>query len=186
MSEYTVRIPRLSTRNLLLREYRQEDFAVFAAFYGTDRSRFIGGPLTPELAWRGLAAHLGHWALRGYGFWAVEERATGRFCGHVGLWCPEGWLEPEVGWVLMDHAEGRGIAHEAALAARHYAYHVLRWPTAVSLIDPANTRSIRLAERMGCGFEGMFQHVRLGPMEIWRHPAPDRLPAGDAPYSMED
>lgn len=177
MTAFTSTIPRLTTENLLLREYRQEDFPAFADFYATERSRFIGGPLTRELAWRALATHLGHWALRGYGFWAVEERATGRFCGHVGLWFPEGWLEPEVGWVLMGHAEGRGIAQEAALAARRFAYDSLGWTTAVSLIDPGNTRSIRLAQRLDCRFEGMFSHVRLGPMEIWRHPAQGKTAA---------
>lgn len=172
MSAYTVTIPRIETDSLLMREYRQADFDDFAAFYADERSHFIGGPLTRELAWRGLATHLGHWALRGYGFWAVEEKATGRFCGHVGLWFPEGWFEPEVGWVMMGHAEGRGIAREAALVARRYAYETLGWATAVSMIDPGNARSIRLAERLGCGYEGMFTHTRLGPMQIWRHPPP--------------
>ena len=75
----------------------------------------------------------------------------------------------------MGPAEGRGIAREAAVAARAYAYGRLGWQTAVSMIDPANTRSIRLAERLGCRMEGVFTHVRLGPMEIWRHPAPSEL-----------
>lgn len=175
MSPFTISIPRIETQRFLLREYRQSDFEEFSDFYSTERSRFIGGPLTREMAWRGLATHLGHWALRGYGFWAVEEKATGAFCGHVGLWHPEGWYEPEVGWVMMDHAEGRGVAYETAVAARAYAYGTLGWPTAVSMIDPANTRSIRLAERLGCDFEGMFEHCRLGPMQIWRHPLPTAI-----------
>lgn len=178
MSFFSCTIPRLQTERLILREYRQDDFDAFAAFYETPRSRFIGGPLPRELAWRGLATHLGHWALRGFGFWAVEERATGTFCGHVGLWHPEGWPEPEVGWVLMGHAEGRGLALEAALAARDYAYQHLNWPTAISLIDPGNTRSLRLAQRMGCWHEGDFTHVRLGQMQIWRHPNPGTLLEG--------
>lgn len=175
MHEFTTTIPRLETANLILREYRQSDYPAFADFYETERSRFIGGPLTREMAWRSLATHLGHWALRGYGFWAVEDKATGQFCGHVGLWFPEGWYEPEVGWVLMGPAEGRGIAFEAAIAARAYAYDRLGWQTAVSMIDPGNIRSIRLAQRLGCRMEGVYSHVRLGPMEIWRHPAPSEL-----------
>lgn len=175
MTEAIFTIPRLETERLILREYRQSDFDAFAAFYQTERSRFIAGPMSRELAWRGLATHLGHWALRGYGFWAVEEKASGAFCGHVGLWFPEGWMEPEVGWVMMGHAEGRGVAHEAAVASRRHAYEVLGWQTAVSLIDPGNLRSIRLAERLGCHLEGMFTHVRLGPMQIWRHPAPGKV-----------
>lgn len=175
MSPFCISIPTLETDRLILRAYRQSDFDAFSAFYETPRSRFIGGPLTRELAWRGLAAHLGHWALRGFGFWAVEERATGSYCGHVGLWHPEGWPEPEVGWVLMDHAEGRGIAREAALASRAHAYGALHWPTAISMIDPANTRSIRLAEKMDCRRENDFTHVRLGLMQVWRHPDPADL-----------
>ena len=175
MSAFSITIPRLETERLILREYRQADFDAFAAFYETPRSGFIGGPMPRELAWRGLATHLGHWALRGFGFWAVEEKATGAFCGHVGLWHPEGWPEPEVGWVLMGPAEGRGLALEAALAARRHAYRTLNWPTAISMIDPGNTRSVRLAERMGCRHDGNFTHVRLGPMQVWRHPAPGDL-----------
>lgn len=165
-------IPRIETARLVLRDYRETDFDDFAAFYRTERSRFIGGPLSRELAWRGMATHLGHWALRGYGFWAVEEKAGGQFCGHVGLWFPEGWPEPEVGWVMMGHAEGRGIAQEAALAARAHAYGTLGWPTAISAIDPGNLRSIRLAARLDCVYETDFTHVRLGPMQVWRHPPP--------------
>jgi len=175
MSVFTITIPQLETERLILREYRQSDFDDFAAFYETPRSRFIGGPLPRELAWRGLAAHLGHWALRGFGFWAVEEKKHRTFCGHVGLWHPEGWPEPEVGWVLMGHAEGQGLAQEAATAARHCAYHVLRWRTAISMIDPENLRSLRLAARMGCRHESNFVHVRLGLMQVWRHPDPTCL-----------
>ena len=174
MPDASFSIPCLQTARLILRDYRQADFDDFATFFESERSRFIGGPVARELAWRGLAAHLGHWALRGYGFWAVEDRASGQFCGHVGLWFPEGWPEPEVGWVMMGHAEGRGIAHEAALAARDYAFGPLGWTTAIIAIDPGNARSIRLAERMGCQRESDFTHVRLGPMQIWRHPPPQR------------
>jgi RimJ/RimL family protein N-acetyltransferase len=175
MSSFTTTIPRLETERLILREYRDSDFDAFAAFYETPRSRFIGGPLPREMAWRGLATHLGHWALRGFGFWAIEEKESGAFGGHVGLWHPEGWPEPEVGWALMGHAEGRGLAREAAFAARHYAYQTLHWPTAISMIDPENIRSLRLAARMGCRHESDFPHVRLGMMQVWRHPAPQDL-----------
>lgn len=172
MSGADFHIPRLETERLILRAYRQTDFDAFADFFATERSHFIGGPLTREMAWRGLATHLGHWALRGYGFWAVEEKATGAYCGHVGLWFPDGWPEPEIGWVMMQNAEGRGIAREAALAARAHAYGTLGWTTAVSLIAPGNVRSIALAERLGCVLEYEFDHSRLGRSLIFRHPAP--------------
>lgn len=177
MTAATFTIPHLDTARLRLRDYRESDFDDFAGFYDSDRSRFVGGPMTRELAWRAMAVHLGHWALRGYGFWAVEEKATGAFCGHVGLWFPEGWAAPEVGWVLMRQAEGRGIAEEAARAARAHAYGTLGWTTAISAIDPGNIRSIRLAQRLGCTYETDYLHVRLGRMQIWRHPPPERTTA---------
>ena len=67
--------------------------------------------------------------------------------GLVGLWFPEGWHEPEIGWILFEGAEGRGIAREAAEAARAHAYGTLGWTTAVSVIHPGNARSIALADR---------------------------------------
>ena len=106
MSASAITIPRLATERLQRRKYRQADFDDFAAFLDTPRSGFNGGPMLRELAWRGLATHPGHWALRGFGFWAVEEKATGAFCGHVGLWHPKGWPEPELG--LGSDGPGRG------------------------------------------------------------------------------
>ncbi|MEM9138761.1 MAG: GNAT family N-acetyltransferase, partial [Pseudomonadota bacterium] len=99
----------------------------------------------------------------------------GRYVGRVGLWFPDGWPEPEIGWSLTAEGEGRGIAHEAALAARAYAYDTLGWTTAISLISPDNVRSIALAERMGCTREPDFEHAEYGTMGVWRHPGPEAL-----------
>jgi RimJ/RimL family protein N-acetyltransferase len=112
--------------------------------------RFITGvPLSREDAWRQMAMLIGHAELRGYGMWALEERATGAFIGRAGLHFPDGWPEPEVGWVLARDFWGRGLAHEAAQAALGHAFGVLGWSRAISLIHPENLRSIRLAERLG-------------------------------------
>ncbi|MGH2729052.1 MAG: GNAT family N-acetyltransferase, partial [Actinomycetota bacterium] len=64
--------------------------------------RYLGPSATfgREDAWRELAVWLGHWALRGYGQWAVEIRATKELIGRVGLHYPEGWPGLEVGWAL--------------------------------------------------------------------------------------
>lgn len=165
-------IPRLETERFILRGYRPEDAAPYAAFYASDRARFVGGPMTAELACRGLMAYAGHWHLRGYGRWMVEDKATGETLGNVGLWFPDGWPEPEIGWTLFDGAEGRGVAHETALAARAYAYDTLGWTTAISLIAPENAPSLRLAERLGATRDGSFEHERYGVMQVWRHPGP--------------
>ena len=119
-----------------------------------------------------FALILDHWQVRGFGFWAVDELVTGRYCGRVGLWYPDDWPEPEIGWALIGEAEGRGIAFEAARRCRIYAYQTLGWSKAISLIDPANERSIALAKRMGAMPEYEYDHPTLGKMMAWRHPGP--------------
>ena len=171
----TAPIPTLHTERLTLRAPGPEDFEPYAAFYASDRAAMVGGPLERHEAWRGLAGLIGHWTLRGYGRWSVRDRATGEPLGTVGLHFPEGWPEPEVGWIVYEAAEGRGIAHEAALAARAHAYGTLGWRTAISTIDPRNARSIALAERMGARRDGAFEHPKHGTVPIWRHPRPDAL-----------
>ena len=171
-------IPTISTERLTLRAPEQRDFPGFAAFFASERSKFVGGPVPAEQSWRMLAVELGHWQLRGYGRWAVEETATGRFAGIIGLWNPDGWPEPEIGWDLMDGFEGKGYATEAARAARDYAYDVLGWPTAISLVAPGNDGSRRVAQRLGATQDGLFTHERFGTLEIWRHPAPSELSDG--------
>ncbi|MEO0719488.1 MAG: GNAT family N-acetyltransferase [Pseudomonadota bacterium] len=173
-------IPTLETERLILRAPSQSDFDAEAEFYASARSGFVGGPLERDQAWRVFATMIGHWSLRGFGHFAVEERDTGLYCGLVGPWFPEGWPEPEIGWSIHARAEGRGIAREAAMRARRYVYEELGWTTAISLIDPQNLRSIALAERLGAVYESNYQHVRYGLMGIYRHPTPDSLAAQGA------
>lgn len=164
-------IPTLRTERLTLRPPALGDFEAFAAFYGSGRASMVGGPLDRHEAWRALAAVLGHWHLRGFGRWIVE--LDGAAVGLVGLHHPVEWPEAEVGWLLYAAAEGRGIAREAAEAARAHAYGTLGWTTAISLIDPCNARSVALAERMGARREADFEHPKFGAMGVWRHPGPD-------------
>jgi RimJ/RimL family protein N-acetyltransferase len=170
-----MQIPTLSTQRLTLRAPCAADFDVFADFFSSDRAKYVGGPATREQSWRMWATELGHWPLRGYGRWALEEKATGKFVGITGPWNPEGWPEPEIGWDLMNGYEGKGYATEAALAALTYAYETLGWPTAISLVAPPNDGSRHVAKRMGATYDGMFAHERHGDLEIWRHLAPDDL-----------
>jgi len=165
--------PTLTTDRLTLRALSAADFPAFADFYASDRAKFVGGPATAAASWRNLASEIGHWTLRGYGRWAVEETASGKFCGVIGLWCPLDWPEPEIGWDLMAGFEGKGYATEAALAARNYAYDTLGWTTAISLvITEQNAASRAVAQRMGATRDGTFVHGSFGELEIWRHPGP--------------
>ncbi|WP_181893240.1 GNAT family N-acetyltransferase [Falsiruegeria mediterranea] len=173
-----IQIPTISTPRLTLRPIEARDFASFTAFFASERSKFVGGPMSAEQSWRALATELGHWQLRGFGRWAVEESETGKFAGIIGPWFPHGWPEPELGWDLMNGFEGKGYATEAALASREYAYDTLGWKTAISLVAPENHGSRNVAKRMGATYEGIYEHERHGALEIWRHPSPDDLAAG--------
>jgi RimJ/RimL family protein N-acetyltransferase len=118
--------------------------------------RYVGerGVLSRDDAWRQMAMLVGHWLLRGFGMWAIEERASGAFVGRVGLHYPEGWPDREVAWALARGFWGRGYAFEAARIALSEAFDRYGWARVISLIDPANIRSIRLAERLGERFDG--------------------------------
>lgn len=169
-------IPRLETVNLLLRAPEASDFDAYCAF-ATDpvRSAGFGTEENRYKAWRWFACNLGHWALRGYGYFTIEEKVSGTPCGLCGIWAPEGWPEPEIGWVVYEGFEGRGIAFEAATRVRAWAYTELGLTTLTSNIVPGNTRSVALAERLGARFEREYDNVHMGTEHLYRHPSPADL-----------
>lgn len=149
--------PTLETDRLRLRMLGEADLDAYAAMCGDPEvMRWIGDghAYTRAETWRHLATILGHWALRGYGLWAVEEKATGELLGRIGPWRPEGWPDLEIGWLLRRASWGRGFATEGARAALAYAFERLGVAHAVSLIRPENAPSIRVAERLGERLEG--------------------------------
>ncbi len=168
-------IPTLATERLTLRAPVLSDFETFAEFRASDRARFVGGPNTRHEAWGQFLGIAGQWTILGYGRWIVADGVTDEPLGVLGLLFPPGWPEPEIAWSMFAAGEGRGLAYEAALAARAYAYGPAGWTTAISLIDPANERSAALGRKMGCQPEGSFVHEVYGTMHIWRHPAPEAL-----------
>jgi RimJ/RimL family protein N-acetyltransferase/catechol 2,3-dioxygenase-like lactoylglutathione lyase family enzyme len=148
---------RLETERLALRPFAETDLDAYAAICADPEvMRFMGSggkPMSRAAVWRAVASYVGHWQLRGFGFWALEEKATGRLVGRAGLWRPEGWPGTEVGWLLARPAWGRGLATEAGRAALAHAFEVLGADHVVSVIHPENARSIRVAERLGERYE---------------------------------
>jgi RimJ/RimL family protein N-acetyltransferase len=163
-------IPTLQTERLTLRPPREADFATMLAFNESPRNAFVGGKLERQWVWRGLLANVGLWALRGYGFFSVDTK-SGDYVGRVGVIFHDGWDEPELAWHLYDGFEGRGYAHEAALAARaDYHARILAKPP-ISYIDVANSRSEALAKRLGAVRESTVTDPD-GDYHIYRHPSP--------------
>lgn len=166
-------VPVLETERLILRAAEMRDFEAYADYCASDRSRTVGGPFTRDSAFSRLCAIAGQWQIYGYGRWIIADKDTDAALGTTGVFHPVTWPEPEIAWTVFADAEGKGIALEAATAARDHVYDVLGWPTVISCITDDNTRSIALAERMGARRDGSFVHPEYGPLNIWRHVAPE-------------
>ncbi|MDX1404353.1 MAG: GNAT family N-acetyltransferase [Woeseiaceae bacterium] len=146
---------RIETERLILRDIDpQRDFENWAKTLADERTvRFLDGKvLDRALAWRNMAAIIGHWEIRGYGFFSVEEKATGEWVGRVGPWYPEGWPEPEIGWTIMREHWGKGYATEAARASIEFAFNELGWEKVIHVILAGNDRSIAVAKKLGSTF----------------------------------
>jgi RimJ/RimL family protein N-acetyltransferase len=141
----------LDTERLLLRQFREDDLDDWARITSDATvMRYVGGSaFTRDEAWRSLGYALGHWQIRGFGLWAAEEKSSGRLVGRIGLYQPEGWPGLEVGW-LVDRARwGEGIASEGGAAALAHAFEALGADRVISVIEPPNAASIRVAEKLG-------------------------------------
>jgi RimJ/RimL family protein N-acetyltransferase len=168
--------PTLETDRLILRGPEKADAEAMIAFLmDEDRSDGFGGYAHRSDAWRWFTLNVGHWHWHGYGYFTIQDKATGKPAGITGIWNPDGWPEPEVGWVVFDGFEGKGIAFEAATRAREWAYDDLGFTTLTSNIVPGNTRSIRLAERMGATYERTYHNPNMGEDMLYRHPGPEAL-----------
>jgi RimJ/RimL family protein N-acetyltransferase len=157
----------LATDRLHLRAFREDDLDAYAAICAdAEVMRYLGDGKTLDRAgaWRQIAMILGHWQLRGYGLWAVEERASRQLIGRVGFFNPDGWPGFELGWVLRRQSWGQGYATEGARRALAHAFGEMGRERVISLIYPANAASIRVAERLGETLDGrtnLFGHEVL-------------------------
>ena len=165
-------IPRLDTERLVLRALSQADFEPLAAFFASDEARFVGGPMDRVAAWRHVAASAGSWVLRGFGEFAVEDKASGRLAGLVGPWFPEGWPEKEIGWIVLPEFQQRGFGFEAAARTIRFAYEELGWKTAISCIAVDNHASASLAEKLGASCGGEMEFKPYGKFPFYRHLPP--------------
>lgn len=160
----------IETSRLRLRHWRPEDYGPFALYYADEaNAKYVGGKKDPEHAWRHMALQVGHWALKGFGYWAVDEKATNQFVGCVGLWQSPGWPELELGYWLVKAHQGKGYAFEACQRSIEFARTTLNAQSLVSYIDPANAPSIQLAKRLGAVYDGTIELATFGPHCVYRH-----------------
>jgi RimJ/RimL family protein N-acetyltransferase len=150
----------LDTPRLRLRIFTDADWGPYAAICAdAEVMRHVGNGRAqkPEEAWRSMAMFLGHWQLRGYGMWALEQRDGGRLLGRVGFHHPPDWPDFELGWLLGREYWGHGYAREAASVALNHAFAALKRERVISLIRPDNQRSIAVAEAIGERLHGRVE-----------------------------
>jgi RimJ/RimL family protein N-acetyltransferase len=147
----------IETERLILRQHRLDDFEDICNVYGdAEVMRFITGRAsTREESWARLLRYVGHWNLLGYGFFAIVEKASGRFAGDAGLarfqrGLGQGFDDfDESGWVLAGWAHGHGYAAEALTAVHEWHRHRFGAQRTVCIVSPDHHRSLRLAEKLG-------------------------------------
>ena len=150
---FTISVPHLHTERLTLREYRVEDFELFADHLSNAESSAHLGSADRPTAWRIFSSHAGLWLLSGAGWWSIEDRQTGQLVGSVGAFFRDESTVIEMGWNTYRAFWGKGIANEAAAAVLNYAFEVRREPKVRALIVSANESSRRVAERLGMTYE---------------------------------
>ena len=149
--------PVLETSRLRLRGFQASDFDNWLAFSRVPAYyRYFGNePMPAEEVWKLLLRSVGHWVIMGFGFWAVEEKASGRFVGAVGFLHLRRAIEPplgeapEIGWVLDPALHGRGYASEAVAAVLAWGKTHFGPVRTVCIIHPENEASLRLAAKFG-------------------------------------
>ncbi|MFV2051815.1 GNAT family N-acetyltransferase [Aliiroseovarius sp. YM-037] len=169
-----VNIPTLETERLVLRAPMRADFEPFAEVLTSDRSRYMGGPYDRRGAWSVFASGAASWIFDGFGAWSITDSKTGDYFGEIAITHPANFPETELGWTLTPKAEGRGIAFEAAGAARDWAFRVQSLTTLVSYVSPGNTRSAALAERLGAVRDDDADRPNTDDL-VYRHRLPEAV-----------
>lgn len=144
----------IETERLSLRPLAPEDLEPHFAMMQDPRvAAFLtldGRPPDGQMHWRSFASMIGHWRIRGYGFFSVFERSSGDWVGRVGPWNPGGWPGIECGWGIDPSRWGKGYAGEAAIASINWIF--MQRPDLdriISLIVPANAKSQAVAAKIG-------------------------------------
>ena len=137
-------IPTIETERLILRGWREDDLDAYAAIMADPEvMRFLGGAMARRDSWRSMATMIGHWALRGFGLWAVERKRDGALIGRVGVQYPEGWPVHRSRLDSRPPLLGTGLRDRSREGLARFGFKTTRLPKLISLIDPEN----RLAER---------------------------------------
>jgi RimJ/RimL family protein N-acetyltransferase len=166
--------PALATDRLILRAYRLEDFDAYAPMWADpDVTRHIadGAPRIEEDSWASFLRTAGHWQFLGFGSWAIEEKASGRFIGGIGFNSRRRDRDeslkslPELGWMFTTAASGKGYATEALRAALGWGRAHFGPVRVFAVTAPENFASMRVAEK--CGFKEFHRGLSAGRPRVF-------------------
>lgn len=148
----------LETERLILRHLIPSDLDDLWELYSDPEiTKFIpDAPRTRQEAQEELGWHMhGHPKNPQLGLWATIYKPSGKFIGRCGLlpWTIDGANETEIAYTIARAYWGQGLATEAAHAIRDYGFRTLDFPRLISVIDPNNITSQRVAEKIGMSFE---------------------------------
>lgn len=162
---------QIETPRLLLRQFKETDWQDLHNYYSSpEATQFtVGRAFTEGETWRTLCSMIGHWQLRGYGPYAIEEKVSGAVIGTAGFWYPNDWPEPEIKWALAPDYWGKGFASEAARAVQEVGAQLFPDKPLISFIHSNNKPSIQLALAVGATLEQEVE-FRGGDWHIYRHP----------------
>jgi len=161
----------IETERLILRQFSNEDWKDIHV-YNSDKEATkytYGHSLTEGESWRVMASILGHWQLRGYGPYAIEEKLSKKVIGISGFWYPNDWPEIEIKWALARKFWGKGYASEAARSVQKVALKSFPANPLISFINSKNSASIQLALAIKAVFEKQVD-FRGGVWHVYRHP----------------
>jgi len=171
-------VDELRTDRLLLRSWQPEDEADMARINrDPDVAHYLNRPVDAASVAAFYGLIVGHWETHGFGAWALESLEPGhpgRFIGFAGLAYVPPFLAaagsaPELGWRLDPAYWGRGLATEAAIAARDDAFGRLALAELISIIHPLNERSQRVAAKLGMTRQRQIENPVLGiEVDVWQ------------------
>jgi ribosomal-protein-alanine N-acetyltransferase len=167
----------LETPRLALREMSFDDLDFVAAMLAhPEVMRYYPQTYSRDEARAWIERQLGRYARDGHGLWRVEDRATGEPVGQVGLALQlvEGVEEPEIGYLIHRPFWRRGLAAEAALGVRTWAFEILGLERVISLIRPENLPSQGVARKIGMapGKRVQFHQLEHIVFAVRRPPTP--------------
>jgi ribosomal-protein-alanine N-acetyltransferase len=160
MADPETPVPDLQTDRLSLRSWVVEDaHGVHEAYGDAEAMRFWDQPTSPDLAEterrirRSLSVDA-QW----HATWAIRTRADGQFVGMVNYHARQPWNRRlALGWILVPRFQGLGLMREAVAAVLPHCFDTLDMHRIEAEIEPENTRSAKLAERLGFRREGLLR-----------------------------